>query len=809
MLIAITQFLNGCDFAKAKPEYTSAGARVLSYGSNGMTLVDVGPGYAGPVETALQSSGKPVILYAYSENYIEYAVMRRNTDGTADNTFGVGGSRKLIPYAFNLNILSYFRSMAIQPDDKIILGGSLQVGDHATDVWLCRLNANGSLDTGFGTGGYVSYSFGANTRGSCNKVLVTSSGNIIAMTSCTTPGATEWDDDTYSEAVICFTESGTINTAYGNSGFLEDTDGHISVIDPSDRIIIANYNVLFRLNADGTVDTEYGDSGIVELENYAISDIALHGDGSVAIAAHYNNNGGVKIVSRVNSSGVLDTSFGTSGIVTITSPADIERFEACTVDSSDNIFLTGSFGADYTESTGFVVSLQSDGTLNTDFSSDGETSVAVGTVGTQFVDIIIADGTSPMVLGSTGYRDSIRGQSFDLLFAKFSAAGEPVSSFSGDGIELISVGNSMECTDKIIDFADGSCLAIGHSLLGYTNRIPILFKITPEGTQDTAFGNGTGKLLFVDGGIDYIDAAVFPDSKILLLGVKADEYGEYYDSPLFFSKLNTDGSFDTAFGTGGSVEYDADAGNCVEMLPDGSFLIAGTTTGGAFCAKFNADGTYDTDFNSGIAVASGVSLFAVSDICIQADGSILLSCNDGDDGIHVVRFTANGTHDTGFATNGVYTENSIEGHYYASSIEADAAGNITVSANLANISPRIVVLFRLNSDGTPDTAWGSGGKMMFTDSWLNDFGVQSDGKIIVPFFYGNLDTLVGEWCVSRYNADGTIDTGFGTNGTVKTDWGEGKNIPISMRILPNGTFFVGGFANGGTGYDMAVAKYYQ
>src|SRR5439155_20064833 len=88
-------------------------------------------------------------------------------------------------------------------------------------------------------------------------------------------------------------------------------------------------------------------------------------------------------------------------------------------------------------------------------------------------------------------------------------------------------------------------------------------------------------------------------------------------------------------------------------------------------------------------------------------------------------------------------------------------------------------LARYNADGTLDASFGAGGKVV-TDFGGNDvangFTFQPDGKIVVV---GRTDGgLMGDFAVARYNTDGTLDTTFGTGGKVVTDSGSDVANPL-------------------------------
>src|SRR5262249_16870407 len=127
---------------------------------NGYVVTNPNPSYqAGASPFAVQPDGKILSAggAANSRGYRSLAVLRYNADGSLDNTFGSGGIvlTNLVKLTFNG---SGFSGGALQSDGKIVVAGSqllsaTPIGTQYDWEWvLARYNANGTLDTTFGTG---------------------------------------------------------------------------------------------------------------------------------------------------------------------------------------------------------------------------------------------------------------------------------------------------------------------------------------------------------------------------------------------------------------------------------------------------------------------------------------------------------------------------------------------------------------------------------------------------------------------------------------------------------------------------------
>jgi uncharacterized delta-60 repeat protein len=103
-------------------------------------------------------------------------------------------------------------AVALQPDGKILAGGSTgQCGGSGDNFALARYNADGSLDTTFGTGGKVTTDF-FGTRDEIHSLAIQSDGKIVAV-GFTVVSGTNWDF-----AIARYNTNGSLDTAFGTGG---------------------------------------------------------------------------------------------------------------------------------------------------------------------------------------------------------------------------------------------------------------------------------------------------------------------------------------------------------------------------------------------------------------------------------------------------------------------------------------------------------------------------------------------------------------------------------------------------------------
>jgi len=151
---------------------------------------------------------------------------------------------------------------------------------------------------------------------------------------------------------------------------------------------------------------------------------------------------------------------------------------------------------------------------------------------------------------------------------------------------------------------------------------------------------------------------------------------------------------------------------------------------------------------------------------------------------------------------------------YARGVAVQADGKVIVAGYgvPGGDSGTDFLIVRHLRDGGLDAAFGTGGKVVtaFNNGNRSDeaqaVAVQGDGKILVA---GSSDQgATGyDFALSRYNADGTLDASFGTGGRVITAFGNGADKVHAMLIQPDGKILMAGESGQGNGTDFAIARY--
>ncbi|MCB0405433.1 MAG: choice-of-anchor D domain-containing protein [Bdellovibrionales bacterium] len=327
-----TRLSSSYDYDIALIRYNSDGSVDTSFGSNGLTRTDIRGGDDAAYAVALQSSGK-IIVVGYSKNQYgnnqAMAIVRYTSNGVLDTSFGGGDGVVLHQFSYDNNDTA--NAVVIDSSDRIVV-----VGKAGTNWIFSRYTSSGSADTSFGTTGSLSLS-GLATYHSGLSVAIQSNGKIVA------------------------------------AGYAAESNFTVAGI------------VLVRLNSNGSADTSFDGDGV---KTTALSSgfdmarsIALQSDGKIVVAGTtYNSTSGEFdfAVLRYTSSGQLDSSFDADGIKTFsTADSGNHIAESVRVDSNGKIVVAG-----YTDGSSddvFVVArLNTDGSLDSDFGTDGVASLNNG-----------------------------------------------------------------------------------------------------------------------------------------------------------------------------------------------------------------------------------------------------------------------------------------------------------------------------------------------------------------------------------------------------------------------------------------------
>ena len=184
---------------------------------------------------------------------------------------------------------------------------------------------------------------------------------------------------------------------------------------------------------------------------------------------------------------------------------------------------------------------------------------------------------------------------------------------------------------------------------------------------------------------------------------------------------------------------------------------------------------------------------------LQADGKIVVAGTTVPDnvnfGLVVARYNSDGSLDDSFSGDGKFFVSGSGIGGLAGGVAIYADGRILVGGGLSSVGNNNIVLMRLNADGSPDNSFsGDGLQTVVGANFTRSIALQTDGKILV---------LQDPVRLTRFNSDGSVDTGFGTAGSVTPAIGFFGVVDIKLQ--GDGKILIAGnaFSNGASGFAVA------
>ncbi|CAN5328371.1 hypothetical protein BH10ACI3_BH10ACI3_20970 [soil metagenome] len=793
-----------------------------TFGSGGKVLT--GFNFSGDDQAyaaAVQADGKIVSVgKSFQGSRPVFTVVRMNEDGSIDTTFSGDGNVAVDFGSYD----SKASAVAIQTDGKIVAGGFVNDFGSGHAFAIVRFNTNGSLDTSFGVNGTVRTNFGVGYS-EINTLVIQSDGKITAF------GLAEFDISGDQEiASARYNTNGTLDSGYGTGGKLltglsllnsHQNLAKSAVLQSNGKIaVIGTYfefgmpgtaTVLIRYNPDGTLDSTLDSDGFIFYDfnpnGYDRPNaIALQTDDKIVIAGENNfvgsGTGGDFYFARFNTNGSLDTSFDTDGIVRV-AVGGTNRAMAVTVQPNGKIAAAGEAQIVGSNVDAVAVRLNSDGSLDTTFDSDGIASIIITdhTENNTYSGAFQADGK----IITVGYQNDSSTR-YDFNAQRFNTDGSADTTFDSDGQVVVPVGfSSGPRANGVAIQTDGKIVAVGEGNGGSGNDFALV-RYNTDGTLDTTF-DGDGRVLtdFSNSADDANAIVIQPDGKIVIAGRSQGNL----DYDFAAVRYNSDGSLDTTFGIGGKVREsvlpDGDIAYAVALQTNGMIVLAGLTLNcGDGCRpdfalmRLDSNGSLDTSFGNGGIVISSVAPMNTewaNSVAIQSNGKIVAAGiwrNGSDDDFALFRYNTDGTLDTTFDTDGKVTT-GFGGDQAANAVVIQPDGKIIAGGYSSGNGSEDFALVRYNADGSLDTTFDSDGivttPVSESSDKVNSLVIRADGKIVAAGNAG--DGKEQDFAIAQYDSAGTLDSMFGTNGVTIVDFGVDERA-FGVALQSDGKVVVAG-----------------
>ncbi|MFA6470066.1 MAG: LamG-like jellyroll fold domain-containing protein [Bacteroidota bacterium] len=449
---------NGINSIALVLRYNSNGTLDNTFATNGIDTTKIGNDYNLFNDIDLLMDDKIVVVgSSYNGTDHDFAIRRYNSDGTEDGTFNQGTGKVITPVLND----SYANAIALQTDGKIIAGGAAWDGAQ-TYFAVARYSSGGILDKTFGTDGKVTTAVGSSSD-QVYSIALQSDGKIIAA-------GTSNNGSQNVFAVVRYDTTGVPDNTFGSNGIVTTSIGSFYAtaygvaVQSDGKILLAgdanSEIVVVRYNSDGTLDTSFDSDGIVSTPvagTYAEGKaIILQTDGKIVVVGNTDDGANSDFaVVRYNSNGSLDATFNSTGKASTAFGSNFDQAFAVAVQTDGKIVVGGNY-SNGTNSDFAVARYNSNGTLDTTFSSDGKATTAIGSGDDDGKSIVLQSDGKIVIVGDTD-----NGADTDFGIVRFNSDGTLDSDFDGDGIVTTAIGSSYDRAYGVVLQTDDDIVVAG------------------------------------------------------------------------------------------------------------------------------------------------------------------------------------------------------------------------------------------------------------------------------------------------------------------------------------------------------------
>ena len=470
--------------------------------------------------------------------------------------------------------------------------------------------------------------------------------------------------------------------------------------------------------APGQVDPSFNGNGMAVADFSSPDDqafgVAIQNDGKIVVVGHFSNLGNINFaVLRYLANGTPDTSFNGSGRATTPIGPGSDHARAVAIQPDGKILVAG-YASDGSNDDFALVRYLPNGTLDTDFNTTGIVTTPVGTERDRALCLAIQGDGKILLAGLAG---NSGGADHDFALVRYHPDGSLDTDFDTDGKVITPIGTGFDEIHAMVLQADGRIVVAGRSS-NSLNMDFALARYLTDGTHDTTF-NGIGKTTIAmgSGSDEAYGLALQPDGKILVTGFVSGngnvDLGIARLHPGGFLDTTFNGNGKVVKNLNGLTLFQgsSESPRAIVRQPDGKILVVCQyiVNGGrdVAVARFHANGMIDPTFaGKGYAVANFGSLFDEPQaMALQADGRIVVAgylTTSGSSDMVTMRFrNAQGDSRAGANTlvpigNNLYNLTAV-GQTLATGIRA-GGGVATVYAGIDNDGP-VTDQFRFR--GTP------------------------------------------------------------------------------------------------------------
>ena len=370
--------------------------------------------------------------------------------------------------------------------------------------------------------------------------------------------------------------------------------------------------------------------------------------------------------------GDLDPSFGIGGQVMIDINKSTDIAQAVAIQTDGKIVVVGETykNNDYSDEDFVVTRYNTDGTLDSTFGKGGKVRTDFPGLAAVPSSVVIQPDGKIVVAGGAFPLFTFLG---DFKVVRYLPNGKLDQSFGDGGIVTSSFPGQGSYANAVALQSDGKIIAAGTDFVDFSsednsNTDFAIARYNSDGSPDTTFGGGSGQLAtdFDTFNDDAFAILIQPDGKLVAVG-SAKNPANFYDFAA--CRYLADGTIDTSFGVAGKVRTDFgnhgfDRARSAVLLPDGRIVAAGfaITQNGAFqkfaVARYSSSGVLDTSFNNdGLTqIDFGSCCQTANKLLLQSDGKLVTvgyaNTESSDSDFLLARLNPGGALDQSFGDGG-------------------------------------------------------------------------------------------------------------------------------------------------------------
>jgi uncharacterized delta-60 repeat protein len=546
-----------------------------------------------------------------------------------------------------------------------------------------------------------------------------------------------------------------------------DDQGRSTAIDSLGRIVVAGLTfngtygdlAVTRFTSTGVLDTIFGGTGIVTVSfgtfNVFGTGVAIDSFDRIVVVGYTQglSQGGSNedfVVARLTAAGALDSSFDGDGKQTVDFSSSADRAADVAIDSLDRIVVAGTMA----DGSRFAVArLTTAGALDSNFDSDGKQTVDFAGSDAYGVDVTVDSLDRVVVAGSND-----NGSNRDFAVARLTAAGALDSSFDGDGKQTFFFGTGDDRAYGVAIDGLGRVVVAGATNNGSDNDFAVA-RLTDVGALDNNFDGDGKQTIDFGAAVDWgQDVAVDSLNRVVVAG---------------YTDLNND------------------------------VAVARLTVAGALDGSFDGDGKQTVTFGASSEHAFGVAIDSLDRVVAVGDTNYGAPLND----FAVVKLTVTGALDSSFDGDGRRSLDLMARSLaFGRAVAVDNLGRTVVAGYTASSTYYDFAISRYTPAGALDLTFGVSGIVRVGIGAFDDHAyavaIDSLNRVIVAGRTYNGFNF--DFAVVRLTVTGTLDASFNDDGKLAIAFGGTDDVAYAVAVDSLNRVVIAGYT--ATNNDFAVAR---